>query len=399
MNNFQTIYKQFALGEQASGVEWFDEMRHRAVLSYGAVELPDTNVEEYRRFNLRATLNDVVGLAEGDCKGFEVCDIEGDVRVEMHNGRLTDSAFSMLACEECPAEFGSAGDGSAVELLTTIVAEDVCYVRVPRGERRRVVIDSRWAGAKHTLAVGRVLIVAEENSEVEVVELCRTEGGVVVLKSREIVALRGAQVRVVDMVENPEGVVVDGRYTLQGEASVTKALFADLSDGASRTNIVTRMTGPHAEAVCDGVFVASKGVRDVMMNIRHESCDCRSSELVKGLATESAVGSFAGLIYVAPDAQRTDASLLNRNIVLGDKARIYTKPTLEIYADDVKCGHGATVGKLDPEAIYYMRQRGLSEEAAHRLQLMGFVTEVVERFGQGPTERIVATIEQKLQTI
>ena len=136
-----------------------------------------------------------------------------------------------------------------------------------------------------------------------------------------------------------------------------------------------------------------------MLDVQHLSCDCRSSELIKGMAIRKAVGSFAGRIYVAPDAQRTDAALLNRNIVLSDAARIYTKPTLEIYADDVKCGHGATVGKLDPEAIYYMQQRGLSEQAARRLQLVGFAAEVVERFGGQAAERMEAAIEQKLQTI
>lgn len=399
MNEYQTKYKQIALGECTTGIAWFDELRHHAVLSFGAVELPDNKVEEYRRFNLRATIDGVVGFAEGDCSHFADSDIECDIRIEMHNGRVVDTQYSMLSKESCPKEFGLASDGSAVDLLSTIFAEDVAVVRVPRGASGRVLIDSRWSGAEHQLAVGRVLIVADEESEVEVVELCRTVGGVAVLKSREIVAKRGARVKVVDMVENPDGVVVEGRYTLQSEGSVTRALFGDLSNGASRTNIVTRMTGPHAEAVCDGVFVASKGVRDVFMDVRHEACDCRSSELVKGMATEGAVGSFAGRIYVASDAQRTDASLLNRNIVLSEASRVYTKPTLEIYADDVKCGHGATVGKLDPEAIYYMRQRGLSEESARRLQLIGFATEVVERFGKGPTKRITDAIEQKLQTI
>jgi Fe-S cluster assembly protein SufD len=147
------------------------------------------------------------------------------------------------------------------------------------------------------------------------------------------------------------------------------------------------------------VFVSDLKIRDIYMDVQHLACECSSSELVKGIASEGGRGSFAGRIYVAEGAQKTDASLLNRNIVLGDKAKIYTKPTLEIYADDVKCGHGATVGQLDPEAVYYMRQRGLSKQAAERLQLLGFASEVVERFGGEAAERIAASVEQKLQTL
>ena len=399
MNGFQKIYKQVALGEMPSGVKWWDEAKHKAVLAFGGVEIPDSKVEEYRHFNLRAVIEETTVRAEGDCSTFESAGFDADIVVEMHNGRVIDREYSMLASTDGSKEYGSAADGSVVDLLTTIMADDVALVRIPRGVQTRLLIDSRWSGGAHSWAVGRVLIVVEEGAEVEVVELCRTSGEVAVFKSREIVVAHGARVKVADMVENESGVVVEGRYTLQAEESNTNALFCDLSNGASRTNIVTRMTGAHAEAVCDGVFVASEGIRDIMLDVQHLSSDCRSSELIKGMAIQRAVGSFAGRIYVATDAQRTDAALLNRNIVLSDAARIYTKPTLEIYADDVKCGHGATVGKLDPEAVYYMRQRGLSEQAARRLQLVGFAAEVVERFGGVVAERMAAAIEQKLQTI
>ena len=90
------------------------------------------------------------------------------------------------------------------------------------------------------------------------------------------------------------------------------------------------------------------------------------------------------MVYVAPDAQRTDARQQSRNILLSETARITTQPQLEIYADDVKCSHGATVGQMDAEAILYMRQRGLSEAQARRLQIEGFVGDVVVRCGIEP---------------
>jgi Fe-S cluster assembly protein SufD len=97
---------------------------------------------------------------------------------------------------------------------------------------------------------------------------------------------------------------------------------------------------------------------------------------MRGVASGKARGSFKGLVYVAPDAQRTDSVQSSRNIVIGE-AHIATEPQLEIYADDVKCSHGATVGQMDADAILYMRQRGLSLADAKRLQIEGFVSDVV----------------------
>ena len=116
----------------------------------------------------------------------------------------------------------------------------------------------------------------------------------------------------------------------------------------------------------------------------HNVPDRRSDSAVKGVAGGTAVGSFAGWSMWLPGAQRTDARQQNRNILLSREARITTQPQLEIYADDVKCSHGATVGQMDAEAILYMRQRGLSEADARRLQIEGFVGDVVRRCGIEP---------------
>ena len=124
--------------------------------------------------------------------------------------------------------------------------------------------------------------------------------------------------------------------------------------------------------------------RSVKLRTAHNAADCRSDSYVKGVAGGQAVGEFCGLVYVAPGAQRTDARQQSRNILLSETARITTQPQLEIYADDVKCSHGATVGQMDADAVLYMRQRGLSEAQARRLQIEGFVGDVVTRCGIEP---------------
>lgn len=139
---------------------------------------------------------------------------------------------------------------------------------------------------------------------------------------------------------------------------------------------------------------------DVDIAVKHNVPDCTSDVLVKGIAGGNAKGSFKGLVYVAPDAQHTEAYQQSRSLLLSDTARILTSPQLEIYADDVRCSHGATVGQQDGDEVYYMRQRGISEEQARALQMTGFMNDILERIPQG-SFRDAATekVNKKLQNI
>lgn len=114
----------------------------------------------------------------------------------------------------------------------------------------------------------------------------------------------------------------------------------------------------------------------INLNTRHNVGQCSSRSLIKGIAAGRATGEFRGLVYVAPDAQQTDAQQQNRNIQL-DNAHIVALPQLEIYADDVRCSHGSTVGYEDKDALFYMRQRGIDPTTARRLQIEGFIQDVV----------------------
>ena len=158
----------------------------------------------------------------------------------------------------------------------------------------------------------------------------------------------------------------------------------ELGEGEAALAYDTLLEGRGAEAVQAAIFMAGDGERkSVKVRVEHRVSDCRSDVSVKGVASGTGFGSFDGMVYVAQDAQHTEAYQQSRNLVLGGRARILTSPQLEIYADDVKCSHGATVGQMSDEAIYYMRQRGLSEAEAKGLQLTGFVNEVVSRIADG----------------
>lgn len=163
----------------------------------------------------------------------------------------------------------------------------------------------------------------------------------------------------------------------QKSGSHSKLVKVVLEGSSSATEVV--LEGEHAQSEVDALFMAM-GQEHCCIDIdmRHMQPDGKSRSLVKGVAAERATGEFRGMVYVAQGAQQTDAEQQSKNIELG-QSRINAMPQLEIYADDVRCSHGATVGKSDEEAMFYMRQRGLSESDARRLQIEGFINDIVER--------------------
>lgn len=184
------------------------------------------------------------------------------------------------------------------------------------------------------------------------------------------------------------------RQEARSRCSVMMAMFS-----SANVRYRTDLDGAGAESELDGVFVAG-GDEHCVVELRtaHNVPDCRSRSAVKGVAGGRALGEFRGLVYVAPDAQRTDARQQSRNVLLGAEARIDTKPQLEIYADDVKCTHGAIVGMMDNEAILYMRQRGLSLQQARSLQIEGFVDDIVLRCPlDAVREALVGAVAEKLE--
>ncbi len=182
------------------------------------------------------------------------------------------------------------------------------------------------------------------------------------------------------------------------QQSRSECYITSIAVGGGKIEYVMDLNEFNAYSSLRSAFIAGGKERvKVSVKVNHNVADCRSFSLVKGIAGAEAVGEFEGMVYVASDAQRTDAVQTSRNIVIGDTARIQTKPQLEIYADDVKCSHGATVGQLDGEAVMYMRQRGLSEQQARRLQIEGFVNDIVLSagdMGEVLAEELTAKLER-----
>jgi Fe-S cluster assembly protein SufD len=172
-----------------------------------------------------------------------------------------------------------------------------------------------------------------------------------------------------------------------------------LHGGVVRNNISVKLAGEYADADILGLYLVDREQHvDTHVHVDHAVPHCTSNEMFKGILDDQASGVFNGHILVRRDAQKTLAYQNNRNLLLTDKARIHTKPHLEIYADDVKCSHGATVGQLDPEAMFYLRTRGIGEHAARMLLMYAFAAEVIRRISiEALRERIDELVAKRLR--
>jgi Fe-S cluster assembly protein SufD len=233
-------------------------------------------------------------------------------------------------------------------------------------------------------------------------ETYRGAGGYLAQTSLSFVLGEGARLeRIVLAYEDAEAVAVT-------QAEVQLAPGAEfvqttLSSGARRQRLETRVHHPggHAQLRLDGVYLlADKRHADLTTAVTHEGLDGTTDQLTKGVVSGQARGVFQGRIVVAEGADKTEARMGHHALILSDQAEVDAKPELEIYADDVACGHGNTVGALDEEALFYIRQRGIPEPDARALLTEAFVGEVIDRIGhEGAREAARAWAAQQLRAV
>lgn len=310
-----------------------------------------------------------------------------------HLTRLADGVvFGSLAAaaREYPGLVGKYyntlpdGRGSAVAELTAAFVQDGAFVYVPGGIRVELpfaVECGLYGDGEAVASFGRNLFIFEEGSQAQLVIDYRTLSGErnLACRTREIFVGSGARVEMVESCRlNERSSLISASYARQQGDSVLHGVSVGLSAGLMRNEQTVLLEGRGAENHTNGLTIAGEQEHlDFATDIEHIASDCTSYQLFKGLAADGGTSVFSGRIYVAQDAQRTQAFQQNNNLLLSDDAHVYAKPQLEIYADNVKCSHGATMGQLDPEAIYYMRQRGIGLEDARRLQMYGFVLDVL----------------------
>lgn len=228
----------------------------------------------------------------------------------------------------------------------------------------------------------RVLIILEEGAQARLLICDHAVDNVNFLSTQVIEVFVGANA-VFDMYELEETHTSTVRFSnlyVKQEASSNVLLNnMTLHNGTTRNTTQVTLAGQGAEINLCGMAIEDKNQHvDNHTAIDHAVANCNSTELFKYVLDDQATGAFAGLVLVRPGAQKTSAQQTNRNLCATRDARMYTQPQLEIYADDVKCSHGATIGQLDETALFYMRSRGISEKEARLMLMFAFVNEVID---------------------
>lgn len=191
---------------------------------------------------------------------------------------------------------------------------------------------------------------------------------------------------------------IAGEYILERDSSLDIVIVV-LPGASVQLPLRIILKGEGANVNVSGIYLCpgSEKVK-LSLDVVHQVPHCSSSQLFKGIVSAESTVDFYGKIVVEQDAQKTEAYQENHNLLLSDQAKVNTKPQLEIYADDVKCSHGATVGRLDEDAQFYMRSRGITLQQAKALQMLSFVSPVLSRLVKDK-ESIVLSVEKAIQTI
>jgi Fe-S cluster assembly protein SufD len=191
--------------------------------------------------------------------------------------------------------------------------------------------------------------------------------------------------------EHEDAIHINTWFVEQASESRYYSVWMGLYGGMIRTNLFTKLVGNHCESNAYGLFFANDHqLIDYFSVLQHLGQESSSDQVFKAIVGDEAVGVFNGRIEVAHGAQKTAASQTSRNILLSPRALVHAKPHLEIYADDVKCSHGATVGQVNEDALFYLRTRGIGLDEAKFLQLFGFANEIVEKILISPLKLQVA---------
>jgi len=406
----------FLGGELGPGPEWLQALRQEARTQSVEIGFPSKEHEEWRFTNVaplrqwplhaaqppahrivRADIEPFLLARDGYCLVF----VDGTFRPEL----------SALPGNNAPLQVGSLraqweGDGRELEqylareahcdtnffaALNTACFQDGAYVSVPANAVVEQPVQLLYLAASERPGAAihaRNLIVAHHGSSVKIIETYASLTEVPHLTNAVTELALGPEARVEHCRLQNENERAFHIATVQAAQSRNSHwLSHSIVTGArlARNQIQTLFTGEGGEAILSGLYLArGEQLIDHHTVVDHAKPHCESHEFYYGILAGRAHGVFNGKIFVRQDAQKTNAKQTNRNLVLSEHALINTKPQLEIFADDVKCTHGATVGQLNEEALFYLQSRGIGVDLARRMLVRAFANDAVERITLAP---------------
>jgi Fe-S cluster assembly protein SufD len=390
-------------------VDWFgqlDRMHPSAALEslreagrarFRALSLPGPHTEDWRFTNLAPLLRVPLELAEVhtpvDLRAPAAVDriVFGNGAYQKSlssaTGQLDGLTWGPLSLGAAPRELGNVADyhSHLFTALNTALVHDGFFIVVPEGRELSPIeiVYHTQGGGRPIATQPRTLIVAGKNSRATFIERYVGPDGETYLTNAvtEVVVGAGAVVDHYKVQQESTQAfhIANTQVVLSGKSNFSSH-YLGLGGGLVRNEVRVRFDEERAEATVNGVYLAGgRQHHDHFTEIDHARAHCASHELYKGILDGRAEAVFNGKIVVRPDAQKTDAKQTNKVLLLSEDATINTKPQLEIFADDVKCTHGATVGQLDADMIFYLRARGLDLATARRLLTFAFANDIVGR--------------------
>ena len=281
--------------------------------------------------------------------------------------------------------FNKVAQKDGLTSLNTAFSQEGAYIYIPKNklaDKPIQIIHFSTGKESSQLLQPRNLIVVEENSHVQIIERHQslTSNPVLTNSVTEIFADKRAIVDYYKIQnDNETASLIDNTYIQQQAQSIASVHTFAFGGNITRNNLNFYQQGQGIDSILNGVTIL-EGKQHVDHNtlVHHTEPNCESHQDYKGIFDEKATGVFNGKIIVNKEAQKTNAFQSNNNILLSDKATINSKPQLEIFADDVKCSHGCTIGQLDEQALFYMRSRGIGEKEARALLMYAFANNVLE---------------------
>ena len=295
-------------------------------------------------------------------------------------------------------------DDDAVTNLNTMLAQDGLFVYVPKNVvlDRAIQVINILRSDVDLMVNRRVLIVLEEGAEAKFLFCDHAADDRRFLATQVIECFVGdnAKLDLYCLEEtHHKNTRVSNVYIQQQANSRVNHNVITLHNGVTRNKLNLDLVGEGAECYCSGCVIADKQQHvDNNTLITHHAAHCTSHELYKYVLDDEATGAFAGRVLVKPNAQKTESQMTNQNLCATKKARMYTQPMLEIYADDVKCAHGSTIGQLNDAAMFYMQQRGIPLKEARLLLQNAFINEVIDHMELTPLrDRLHYLVEKRFR--
>ena len=293
---------------------------------------------------------------------------------------------------------------NAFVALNTALVQNGTFIHVAKGtivDKPIHIMNITVSGGQAIITNPQVLLVAEANSEVSLIETYSAvnDGTYFTNALARFIVGQNAHVHHYKLQnESVNAFQINNSIATQDRDSTYSSYVLDLGGKTVRNNLSSHLQASGTNTNLYGVYLAKGNQHiDNQSFIDHAHPHCESNELYKGIIDEKGRGVFNGKVNVRQDAQKTNAFQQNSSLVLSDTAIMDTKPQLEIFADDVKCSHGATIGQLDESSMYYLRTRGMNEQKARAMLQFAFVAEVLENFKiDAVKEKALAMMEEKL---